>query len=215
MIASSTSSRGGAGRSAPGWMSRAVVGAGLATLLGLGLALGSGGCSKREEQPASEAATAMSPTAADSASSESKKADEPSSAASTAPSAAPSTAGGEATAASDPNGLRGPSSTGRGGKGIEERPVESPAPRVAGAGAERKPLELGAVTLPVMKDCVRDCVQRNAMRAESAGPIETDCRQACLDGCQKRCDAEAPGRAPQFGGHCRQDCERQGSTARF
>ena len=122
------------------------------------------------------------------------------------PGAAPSAAGGEAEPAVD--GRRGPTSTRKSDKAEEERAPQSPAPG-------EKAVELGAVTMPVMKDCVRDCVQRNAMRAEGAAQIESECKQACLDGCQKRCDAEAPNRASGFGEQCRQDCERQTASVHF
>jgi hypothetical protein len=70
-------------------------------------------------------------------------------------------------------------------------------------------VEQGAVALPVMKSCLRDCVARGSASAQPASQLETDCRRSCLVGCLDKCNAESEARSPALVEGCRQDCTRQ------
>jgi hypothetical protein len=72
---------------------------------------------------------------------------------------------------------------------------------------------LGAVALPAAKQCMRDCIDRNTMRAAGAAEIVSACRAQCVEQCKARCDAEAPGRASSFGTTCRDDCVAEHADA--
>jgi hypothetical protein len=100
-----------------------------------------------------------------------------------------------------------------GAGGPKARPGGGPEMSPLPEGGEGKPSELGAIALPVMKDCMRDCLQRNTVRSVGAKQIDSDCQQSCLRSCLERCDAETPGRSPQFGDVCHRECERQLSSA--
>lgn len=80
-------------------------------------------------------------------------------------------------------------------------------PSRPGAGQGETPLD--SVALPSAADCVRQCVDRNGMRAASVDQQRADCQQSCREQCVERCDRLGETRSGGFADACRQDCARQ------
>ena len=73
-----------------------------------------------------------------------------------------------------------------------------------GGPKSEKAEELGAVALPEIRSCVKECVG-GGISAKS----DEVCRTECHDQCLAQCERQATERPLEFQKRCREDCDRQ------
>ncbi|MBW2524376.1 MAG: hypothetical protein JRI23_09385 [Deltaproteobacteria bacterium] len=98
-----------------------------------------------------------------------------------------------------------------GGEGVrsDDEPATATATAEPTSLPETGETELDSVAMPSAADCVRQCVDRNQMRAVGADQILADCKSSCRKDCVERCDELAETRSGRFGEVCRKDCDAQ------
>jgi len=161
--------------------------------------VGAVACSKADEAAPSVAAETASPTAEAAASATAVEA--PPIPAEPDPSASSS-------AAADSGGWH-PKFQPRPDSSAAGPPATPPEKPVEKADRDKGIVPEGAVALPVMKSCLRECMERGSLGTDSASKLEAECRKRCLAGCHQKCAAESDARSPSFVEGCRQDCTRQ------
>ena len=74
-----------------------------------------------------------------------------------------------------------------------------------GLPTTEKPDELGAVALPELRSCVKECVGQKGVSSKA----DQDCRSECYESCIGQCDRQASERPLEFKKRCREDCDLQ------
>jgi len=70
---------------------------------------------------------------------------------------------------------------------------------------KEEPDQLGAVALPELRTCVKECVGQKGISPKA----DQDCKNECYDSCVGQCDRQASERPLEFKKRCREDCDLQ------